>query len=182
MGYRHKIGILDKEKHNVFKSLDMDEMKLKYGDKDNDYWISFHELTNEVFDLGKYYDDSFLKQYSFPIFENEEVNHEANEEDDFYGITKEGFLALIEDQRRKVISYFKEFSLDNWDEETIAKAQMFFKDKLFEWGDIYPQFKPYNLDEGDIVSSWKYEYSIFELVRIYRSVDWDKQIVTITAW
>jgi len=34
---------------------------------------------------------------------------------------------------------------------------------------------PYNLDSGEaITTSWKYEYSIFELVRIYKSFDWKK--------
>lgn len=34
---------------------------------------------------------------------------------------------------------------------------------------------PYNLEKGEeITSSWKYEYAIFELVRIYKSFDWKR--------
>jgi hypothetical protein len=37
---------------------------------------------------------------------------------------------------------------------------------------------PYNLEQGDsITSSWKYEYGIFELVRIYKSFDWKKNVM-----
>lgn len=37
---------------------------------------------------------------------------------------------------------------------------------------------PYNLDEGDeITTSWKYEYSIFELVRIYKTFDWKNNVM-----
>lgn len=37
---------------------------------------------------------------------------------------------------------------------------------------------PYNLERGDeITTSWKYEYSIFELVRIYKSFDWKKNVM-----
>lgn len=37
---------------------------------------------------------------------------------------------------------------------------------------------PFNLDKGDaITGSWKYEYAIFELVRIYKSFDWKKNVM-----
>lgn len=37
---------------------------------------------------------------------------------------------------------------------------------------------PYNLENGDaITTSWKYEYTIFELVRIYKSFDWKRNIM-----
>lgn len=43
--------------------------------------------------------------------------------------------------------------------------------------------KPYNLDNGDeITSSWKYEYGIFELVRIYKSFDWKKNVMIYYGW
>lgn len=39
-------------------------------------------------------------------------------------------------------------------------------------------FNPYNLDTGDeITHSWKYEYSIFELVRIYKQFDWENNVM-----
>lgn len=37
---------------------------------------------------------------------------------------------------------------------------------------------PYNLKNGDnITTSWKYEYAIFELVRIYKSFDWKRNVM-----
>lgn len=38
---------------------------------------------------------------------------------------------------------------------------------------------PYRLDDGNqtITTSWKYEYGIFELVRIYKSFDWKKNVM-----
>lgn len=38
---------------------------------------------------------------------------------------------------------------------------------------------PYNLDEkhASITESWKYEYSIFELIRIYKTFDWKKNVM-----
>lgn len=37
---------------------------------------------------------------------------------------------------------------------------------------------PYNLTKGsEVTTSWKYEYGIFELVRIYKSFDWKKNVM-----
>jgi len=38
---------------------------------------------------------------------------------------------------------------------------------------------PYDLEDGcdEITSSWKYEYGIFELVRIYKSFDWKRNVM-----
>jgi len=37
---------------------------------------------------------------------------------------------------------------------------------------------PFNLEKGEqITNSWKYEYGIFELVRIYKSFDWKKNVM-----
>lgn len=48
------------------------------------------------------------------------------------------------------------------------------KSNLHEWK-LNP---PYDLDGGDEVSlSWKYEYAIFELVRIYKQFDWENDIL-----
>lgn len=42
---------------------------------------------------------------------------------------------------------------------------------------------PYNLERGnEITTSWKYEYGIFELVRIYKSFDWKKNVMVWYGW
>ena len=33
--------------------------------------------------------------------------------------------------------------------------------------------RPYSLEGESLTSSWKYEYAIFELLRIYKSIDWE---------
>jgi len=46
-----------------------------------------------------------------------------------------------------------------------------FHEMINEWN-----YKPYDLDETnpEITMSWKYEYAIFELVRIYKAFNWKK--------
>lgn len=37
---------------------------------------------------------------------------------------------------------------------------------------------PYDLEEGDeVTTSWKYEYAIFELIKIYKTFDWKRNIM-----
>jgi len=44
----------------------------------------------------------------------------------------------------------------------------------FEW----IQTKPYDLTNGnEVTTSWKYEYVIFELVRIYKTFDWKRNVM-----
>lgn len=48
------------------------------------------------------------------------------------------------------------------------------RDMRTEWA----QLTPYNLKKGDeVTTSWKYEYAIFELVRIYKSFDWKRNVM-----
>lgn len=43
-----------------------------------------------------------------------------------------------------------------------------------EWRNMIP----YDLENGEeITTSWKYEYGIFELIRIYKSFDWKKNVM-----
>jgi hypothetical protein len=48
------------------------------------------------------------------------------------------------------------------------------RDMRIEWTSL----RPFDLTTGDeVTTSWKYEYSIFELVRIYKSFDWKKNVM-----
>lgn len=51
-----------------------------------------------------------------------------------------------------------------------------------EWGvctnEAFEGRKPYDLDKGEeVTTSWKYEYAQFELVRIYKTFDWENNLM-----
>ena len=49
-----------------------------------------------------------------------------------------------------------------------------------EWGvtGFLDEMVPYSLDPNrELVSSWKYEYAIFNLVLLYRTFDWKSNIM-----
>jgi hypothetical protein len=50
-----------------------------------------------------------------------------------------------------------------------------------EWGvsGWFEDTLPYDVDLSNsrLVSSWKYEYEIFELVKIYKTFDWKRNVM-----
>lgn len=75
---------------------------------------------------------------------------------DFTKITPEQQSALF-----KIIDHVRSFSM--------------------EWGiaSYFKEMKPYDLKDGSevITTSWKYEYGLFEIIRIYKSFDWKNNIM-----
>lgn len=44
-------------------------------------------------------------------------------------------------------------------------------------------WKVFDLEKGpEITTSWKYEYALFELVRIYKHFDWNKNVMVYYGW
>lgn len=204
MGYRHKIGKMPKELFNRIKDVQSKkelftllnkEWKEDVEDEDTQWenrYLGSYEITKEIFELGKYVDDAYLKPFSSRIFSNEDLHNEYNPtesyEGTFYVLSREGFKAIIQDYHKKIYNYFK--GLQEGTED--IKGYLF--DKVYEWDQPIHmgnhQVNPYFLDEYEVtdphyqtvVRSWKYEYEIFELVRLYKSIDWENEVVTITAW
>jgi hypothetical protein len=176
MGYRHNLGILSKKKHEQIKNMTVREIKKWYGE---DY-VPCYKITKEVYELGKYYEGSFLKKFRSPVFARTATNRHFQGDHEFYIISKEGFEAIIEQYRKNVLEYYvgiQSGKIDVTPLEVIDK-------KVRAWGENCEKYKiyPYSMDGERITTSWEYEYSVFELVRIYKSIDWETQLVTITAW
>lgn len=90
------------------------------------------------------------------------------------------FLSTIKSEYDKDLEYkyVFDFSKITQDEQTqLFKMVEHIRDMRSEWGNRFGLFA-YDLDNGDQVTrSWKYEYSIFELVRIYKTFDWKNNVM-----
>lgn len=191
MGYRHKLGVLSKEKHDIIKDMTLPQLKEWYKVnheyesivEEEDAYVPCYDITKEIYELGKYYDDEFLMQYISPIFSNAEVEEYYRQDNAFYFISQAGFVEIIQDYHGKISKYFKELLEDKKDWAGRSPREEYFKSKLYEWDNKF-DFAPYSLHQNkpDIVTSWKYEYAIFELVRIYKNIDWENEYATMTAW
>lgn len=73
-----------------------------------------------------------------------------------------------------------DFSLISDGEQTsIFKMFEHIKSMASEWGvNTYSdKIRPYSLDADGVVSSWKFEYAVFELTYIYNTFDWKKNVM-----
>lgn len=186
MGYRHNIATIEKKVYEQIKDLTAEELKAFFNESD---YVPMDCFAKNIFELGKYYNDEFLKTFRTEVFSNEEVNVHFRADTDLYLISKEGFLAIIDSFREKVLNYYQDV-MNHADHKIMGynsapSPEQFIQEKIRTWGENCTQLKlyPYNLTENneDIVSSWEYEYAIFELVRIYKSINWDTQLAAITA-
>lgn len=180
MGFRHKIGILDKNTHKVIKDMSAKELRKWYGE----HYVPCYKITKEVFELGKYYDDKFLKPYRTKVFSNKRVHRSYQQDNLFYIISQKGFEAIIDDHRQRVLEYYQSVLKQDKSDYGVPTLEQAIESKIRTWGENCTKFKiyPYSLEGEQITDSWEFEYAIFELVRIYKSVNWDKEYVTITGW
>jgi len=99
-----------------------------------------------------------LREYKLKrITKNQDINDDLNDD-----------LKI-----KEVVSY-------NDDDLKIKEVVSYFDEKILEWDTFIPYTLRNNTDE--ITTSWKYEYVIFELVRIYKTFDWNNNILIWVGW
>lgn len=205
MGYRHYFYLVNIEDCDAVRNMTYTQLaehcKEKYPDSydnsDDEPYINFHDILNqtEIFEFGKlYWDDTADRIYShgMPLFSNAETQSEF---DDYrpYRMGKDGLLQAIQIYQNKVISYYEGLLVDGAvqrlpfgisieleDIKSIDKLVEHIQDEI-KWWKILGVL---DLDEGNerISKSWLYEHQVFELVRLYKSIDWDKKCLLFYGW
>lgn len=148
-------------KHTFFKKSDM-KSRYKYYD--------FHVVNKQflayIIDhykekIKKYYNDMITPFLLSPEANSWEVNDFIKSVKTEYGYPDD--------------AYVFDFSKITPTEQTaIYKIWEHVRSMRSEWVDL----QNIDLDNGSSVTrSWKYEYSIFELVRIYKSFDWSRNVM-----
>lgn len=148
-----------------------------------DAYIRPYDISECLYEFGKEcpaYGDVYGKNATIKKFFPEEFD----EIYDYYGaviISEEIFLKIIDWYQQKIISYYKKILDPNFkdplrprrtQEEAVLECV---KDHLFWW----EEFGALDLDKNDpsICHSWMNDHCIFELVRIYKTFDWDKSVM-----
>lgn len=206
MGYRHRFATVSKDVYDVVRDMTPEQLKewvLQnqpegwYDEGDGEGWFSHYLVLGqeEIFDFGKdcWFAGDLMKRAQ-PLFNLKETQDAM---EPIHLCTKADFEFVIDEMRKHIANYFKEIF------ETYSHEQMLmhFKEKHEEWADmtetlgmddidpgraalINAQHRPYNMDlsrEG-LVSSWLYEYEIFELVLLYRQFNWDTTVLMFYGW
>ena len=194
MGYRNYIGYINKEEYNKIKDKTKQELNEYYRNEDwfevyedEEPYIPCYKLVECLYEFGKYVEFGDEKYYS-PFFTDEKTQEYMTEEHDFFIVNKDFLKHIINHYKEKIQTFYKGMLLP---EEYKNKE---FKDipeeYLIKWHDHirfnsseWIELNTFHLEKGDeITTSWKYEYSIFELVRIYKHFDWENNIVVYYGW
>lgn len=179
MGYRNYIACIKHDEYEKIKNFTKEEL-YKYKEEDlEDGHVGVYDVGEELYEFGKYCEFGEKNKFFESVFLNEELQKEMEDEHEFFIVKKEFLAHIIQYYSDRVKSFYQDLM------EGITNEQVTFKEipgdkanKLFEHiqGNAieWREKGPYNLEKGnEITNSWKYEYSIFELIRIYKSFDWE---------
>jgi len=193
MGYRQYLQCISKKKGDKIRTLTVDELKKKYGEYDGEgYYVSPHDIpTKELYEFGKYWGGDG-KEYKRCFFLNMDTHKYMTREYDFWMVDDEFVKVQIEFIHKEMGDYLQEIfdalitGLENKDFDAISKSNLygFINNRLkCNWKSDYG-FTPYNLDKKSehLVKSDAYEYQVFDLVRIYKTFDFDKNYLLFTGW
>lgn len=166
MGFRNYLGKIPKKDYIEIKDKSYEELLDYFNVKDYFNPRDIPSFVN-LYELGKYCEFDYSKDTS-----NFFTNIEADSDEMFLLASKDFLLNVIEDYRKYVISYYDKLSKG----ETETSIEKFIINRKNRWEG---QWIPYDINDNCklIVSSWEYEYAIFELVRIYKDFDWDNDLL-----
>ncbi len=207
MGYRNYLGSLPKREYNKIKRMTLQELyefkNEEWSDDpyDKPGYVGVYDVAyNQHYELGKYV-DQFPKQFFKTVFKNKETQKHFAEEHDFYVVEKEFVEELIKYYTEKIRTYYKDLLGPFFDGAESKAGFMKTKDTPMTTEEISGVYKlidhvrsmamdwgvagwfddqlPYNLTDpdNDFITSWKYEYSIFNLVILYHNFDWKKNVM-----
>ena len=179
MGYRNYLYTIPKKNVKEVRKLNLKELKEKYGEEDG--YVSSSEVLKDmkcIFEYGKlYWDDTVERIHNTgeQLFLDEEVQENFCDED-IYLVGKDALKVTIEIYENKIKEMYKKL-LDNTnlsDEEIKYKYEEHIKEYNSWWRTNWRNV--INLDENDecICNSWLYEHQIFELVRLYKTIDFEE--------
>lgn len=187
MGYRNYLYKIPKKNVKELRSLTKQQMIDKYAEDEG--YTSFHKILCEnnakcIFEYGKlYWDDTIerLHKTGERLFKDEDVN-ELFEEEDIYLLGEKAIEETINIYKEKIIKMY-DLLFENNDmseKEIIEKYEEHLRDYKLWWN----RLNAINLDKDKecICDSWLYEHQIFELVRLYKTIDFEKYNLLFLGW
>jgi hypothetical protein len=180
MGYRLRLGKVSKSDwENIYKYKSKEEIIENWWDEDEDFSFAYPPEHIQLYELGKHVDfvnEEFTPFYSFELDGN-----------DFWIVSKKGLLSIIDKYHESTNNYYQELMrlFNDKDDKFERRISNHLLSKTNEWGKPYGR-RPYYLDQentdGFISGSWDIEYAIFNLVYIYRTFDFEKDLLIYSGW
>lgn len=186
MGYRHYIYEVDArlvEKIRACKTNEeygrvcIENIPTYHGGAEYDYF-PIYNLGRELFEFGKYYENADeMYKHGDSLFGNAALREEYRDYEPIV-LDKSGLLCAIEWQANRVRSIYEDLLLEKSElNEFDTRTQHMRMREHIESHQRWWQWGACDLDESreHLVRSWLYEHTIFDLVRIYKSFDWENK-------
>jgi len=173
MGYRARLGKIAKAEREKYRGKTEEEVNAMMQDDEAPYRLKAH---TQLYEIGKYVN---LKGESEPFYDFE------LDENEFHILTKEQLKNIIDWYHKSTYDYYNKLlnEIENGKYESVYSH---IHSMLMEWEKNDWNITPYWLDQkhtdGFIVQSWKIEYSIFNIVYIYHSFDWENDYLIYSGW
>lgn len=186
MGYRNYLYRIKKKDVNKFRNMPLKELQDKYSDKEDDSYIDIHKLIGEdcIFEFGKlYWDDTIerIENSGEELFKQEEVQEWFCDYRPHL-VGKEALKVTIDIYENKIKKMYEnlqeEIEKAKTFEEKCGIYQMHFRDYEYWWKNC----KVINLEKDAICHSWLYEHLIFELVHLYKTIDFNEYDLIFMGW
>lgn len=186
MGYRNYLYKIKKKDVNKIRNLTLEEIKSKYGNKE-DYYVSIDDLLENykcIFEFGKlYWDDTVerIHETGEKLFTNEEAQEHFSDYDP-YLVGKDALKVAIKiyiDKIKKMYEHLKE-QADNT--ETSEDKFKIYKEHVDYYQRWWKRDLVIDLNEDNICQSWLYEHSIFNLVYLYKTIDFEEYDLIFLGW
>ena len=164
MGFRHYYVIQEKTKVNDIRKMNLEDIEKL---EERDMYV-FDILGEKVFEFGKlYFDDTRerITKEGEELFKNKEVQERLCDYDIIL-VGKASILEAIEVYKEKIQknlhASIKKSSLEEYEKDYDSKLELI--DYMI------------NLNEKSkkVTNSWLYEYSIFNLVFLLKTIDFEK--------
>ena len=205
MSYRHRIYKVPKafveEAYQCKNMDDFYEVYIKYCHKD----VHIAQLKKELSDGGCYplfyigqelfdYGDrsevvNEMYPHSTPLFSSEELTNRY----DHYKpavMSDEGVVASIEWMKNLIVGIYEDLLREEsnvcWKKsiDQFTRMKQHIASVLDTWKPEFGDYTAYNLSKttDEIVSSWLWEHQIWDLVRIYKTFDWNNYAMIFYGW
>lgn len=202
MGYRYYIASMTNQQADILSTIDEDSFIRKYAEKDDDYIMipgpyKWKSLTIQ-YELGKSVSTEMLEALNnnkegTPFFLDEELQKRYIESEYTLSvIDKEGFIRLIQYFKQLVTDSYKDllevkpFDEFKYHQDNVTpelKMEKFIKSRIQKWDDTSLNYLDLNDKNTNVLSHfWDYEYEIFNLIHLLKTLDWDNNTFILYAF
>lgn len=197
MGYRHYFCRCKKSDVAAIRDKTLEELEVYAKELGTDLYFFNEKLfpINEVFCFGKlYYEDTDKRIYETgtPLFSNPQVMEDFVSDFQPYEVGKAGVLKAIEIYKEKIKAYYEQLTVDGATQilpfgielplpnvTSEQKIKEHIEEKLHGIDGIVDM----NMErKNSLTRSWEYEYSIFNLVHILKTTDWENETIIFLGW